>query len=83
MTLICSPSPRIALDRCGLDDPGAVHPPHRINLSDMAGHLTFTARKAKGSAAGVGLSARMVAAFEQQRRRQAVERTEWAACYGR
>jgi hypothetical protein len=49
----------------------------------MAGHLTFTARKAKGSAAGVGLSARMVAAFEQQRRRQAIERTEWAACYGR
>ena len=35
----------------------------------------------KGSAAGVGLSARVVAAFERQRSRQTVARAEWAECY--
>ncbi len=53
-----------------------VHPT-RGNLSDVAGHLMFTAPKTRGSAAGVGLSARVVAAFEQQRSRQAVERAEF------
>jgi len=38
----------------------------------------FTAPKTKESAAGVGLSARVVAAFERQRSRQAVARAEWA-----
>jgi integrase len=55
--------------------------PTRGNLSDVAGHLMFTAPKTKGSAVGVGLSARVVAAFERQRTRQAAERTEWAECY--
>ena len=57
-----------------------VHP-RRGTLSDVAGHLVFTAPKTKGSSAGVGLSARVVAAFERQRRRQDAERAEWGESY--
>lgn len=58
----------------------SVHP-HRGTLSDVAGRLMFTAPKTMGSAAGVGLSARVVAAFKRQAERQAVERAEWTDCY--
>jgi hypothetical protein len=54
--------------------------PDRGTLSDVAGRLMFTDPKMEGSAAGVGLSTRVVAAFK----RQATERTEWAEwaeCY--
>jgi hypothetical protein len=47
----------------------------------VAGRLLFTAPKTMGSAAGVGLSARVVAAFKRQAERQALERAEWADCY--
>jgi integrase len=57
-----------------------VHP-ERGTLSDIAGRLMFTAPKTKGSAAGVGLSTRVVAAFQRQATHQAVERAEWAECY--
>ncbi|MBW0009648.1 MAG: tyrosine-type recombinase/integrase, partial [Pseudonocardiales bacterium] len=55
--------------------------PARGTLSDVAGRLMFTAPKTKGSAAGVGLSGRVVAALKRQAARQAVERAEWAECY--
>lgn len=55
--------------------------PTRGTLSDVAGQLMFTAPKTKGSAAGVGLSARVVAALRRQLARQAVERAEWAEAY--
>ena len=57
-----------------------VHPT-RGTLSDVAGRLMFTAPKTKGSAAGVGLSARVVDALKRQSARQAVERAEWAEAY--
>jgi len=57
-----------------------VHP-LRGTLSDVAGHLMFTAPKTKGSAAGVGLSARVVDALKRQSARQAVERAEWNETY--
>ena len=57
-----------------------VHP-KRGTLSDVAGSLVFTAPKTKGSSAGVGLSARVVAAFERQRRRQDAGRAEWGEAY--
>lgn len=57
-----------------------VHP-KRGTLSDVAGHLVFTAPKTRGSSAGVGLSARVVAAIERQRERQAAERAEWGDAY--
>jgi len=41
----------------------------------------FTAPKTKGSAAGVGLSSRVVAALKRQSARQAVERAEWGEAY--
>jgi len=41
----------------------------------------FTAPKTKGSAAGVGLSSRVVAALKHQSARQAVERAEWGEAY--
>lgn len=50
-------------------------------LSDVAGRLMFTAPKTKGSAAGVGLSTRVVAALKRQAARQAVERAEWTEAY--
>ena len=52
--------------------------PKRGTLSDVAGHLMFTAPKTKGSAAGIGLSTRVVAALQRQAARQAIERAEWA-----
>jgi integrase len=55
--------------------------PTRGTLSDVAGRLMFTAPKTKGSAAGVGLSGRVVAALKRQAARQAVERAEWADAY--
>jgi integrase len=55
--------------------------PIRGTLSDVAGRLMFTAPKTKGSAAGVGLSARVVAAFKRQSGRQAIERAEWGEAY--
>jgi integrase len=55
--------------------------PERGNLSDVAGRLSFTAPKTKGSAAGVGLSARVVAAFERQLARIDAERAEWGEAY--
>lgn len=53
----------------------------RHTLSDVAGKLTFTTPKTKGSAAGVGLSARVCAALQRQSARQAVERAEWGDAY--
>ncbi|MCA1709059.1 MAG: site-specific integrase, partial [Actinobacteria bacterium] len=55
--------------------------PARGTLSDVAGRLMFTAPKTKGSAAGVGLSSRVVAALQRQSARQAAERAEWAEAY--
>jgi integrase len=55
--------------------------PDRGTLSDVAGRLMFTAPKTKGSAAGVGLSTRVIAAFQRQAARQAIERTKWGECY--
>jgi integrase len=57
-----------------------VHPA-RGNLTSVNGHLSFTAPKTKGSAAGVGLSARVVAAFERQLARIDAERAEWGEAY--
>ena len=57
-----------------------VHP-LRGTLSDVAGRLMFTAPKTKGSAAGVGLSARVVGALKRQAARQAIERAEWSETY--
>lgn len=57
-----------------------VHP-KRGTLSDVAGHLVFTAPKTRGSSAGVGLSARVVAAFGRQAERQAADRAEWGDAY--
>lgn len=57
-----------------------VHP-KRGTLSDVAGQLVFTAPKTRGSSAGVGLSARVVAAFERQRRRQDADQVEWGEAY--
>ena len=55
--------------------------PTRGTLSDVAGRLMFTAPKTKGSAAGVGLSSRVVVALQRQSARQAVERAEWGEAY--
>jgi integrase len=55
--------------------------PTRGTLSDVAGRLMFTAPKTKGSAAGVGLPTRVVAALKRQSARQAVERAEWGEAY--
>ncbi len=55
--------------------------PTRGTLSDVAGQLMFTAPKTKGSAAGVGLSLRVVAALKRQSARQAVERAAWDEAY--
>lgn len=53
----------------------------RRTLSDVNGHLIFTTPKTKGSAAGVGLSSRVVAALERQRARQDAEHSEWGEAY--
>ena len=55
--------------------------PTRGTLSDVAGRLMFTAPKTKGSAAGVGLSSRVVDALKRQSARQAIERAEWGEAY--
>lgn len=55
--------------------------PERVHLSDVAGRLVFTAPKTDASAAGVGLSSRVVAALERQRARQDLERAEWGEAY--
>lgn len=55
--------------------------PKRGTLSDVAGKLVFTAPKTMGSAAGVGLSARVVAALVRQAARQELERAQWGDAY--
>jgi integrase len=55
--------------------------PERGHLSDVAGRLVFTAPKTDASAAGVGLSSRVVAALRRQRERQDGERAEWGGAY--
>jgi hypothetical protein len=41
----------------------------------------FTAPKTRGSSAGVGLSARVVAALQRQQQRQDAERAKWGEAY--
>lgn len=53
----------------------------RRTLTDLNGKISFTAPKTSGSAAGVGLSARVVAALRRQQAAQAVERALWADAY--
>lgn len=53
----------------------------RGTLSSVAGRLEFTAPKTVGSSAGVGLSARVVAALMRQAARQQLERAEWGGAY--
>jgi integrase len=55
--------------------------PKRGTLSDVAGRLVFTAPKTAGSSAGVGMSARVVAAMVRQAGRQEVERAQWGDAY--
>lgn len=55
--------------------------PKRGTLSSVAGRLEFTSPKTVGSAAGVGLSARVVAALVRQAERQQRERAEWSSAY--
>lgn len=53
----------------------------RQALVYVGGKLTFGAPKTKGSAAGVGLSGRVVTALEQQRKRQAADRAKWTTAW--
>lgn len=53
----------------------------RRTLSTVNGRLMFTEPKTTGSAAGVGLSGRVVEALKAQSARQAVERAEWDEAY--
>jgi integrase len=53
----------------------------RRTLSEVNGHLIFTTPKTKGSAAGVGLSSRVVAALQRQRARQDGDRAHWGEAY--
>jgi integrase len=55
--------------------------PKRGTLSSVAGRLEFGAPKTAGSAAGVGLSPRVVAALIRQAGQQEIERAEWGAAY--
>jgi integrase len=55
--------------------------PKRGTLSSVAGRLEFTAPKTVGSAAGVGLSPRVIAAFVRQAGLQEVERGQWGTAY--
>lgn len=55
--------------------------PKRGNLSGASGRLAFTAPKTTGSAAGVGLSGRVVAALTRQAERQAELRQAWGSAY--
>jgi len=53
----------------------------RRSVTDVGGKLTIGTPKTKGSATGVGLSARVVAALERQRERQVFEVLEWGDGY--
>lgn len=53
----------------------------RRTLVEVGGYLSFGEPKTKGSAAGVGLSSRVVAALQRQRDRVEIERMEWAEAY--
>jgi integrase len=53
----------------------------RRTLSSVNGRLVFTAPKTRGSAAGVGLSPRVVASLRVQRNRQDAERASWGDAY--
>jgi integrase len=53
----------------------------RRTLGLVNGRLVFGEPKTKGSAAGVGLSTRVVAALRRQQAAQAVNRAEWAEAY--
>jgi len=53
----------------------------RRSVTDVGGKLTIGTPKTKGSAAGVGLSTRVVAALERQRERQVFEALEWGDGY--
>ncbi len=53
----------------------------RRSVTDVGGKLVIGAPKTKGSAAGVGLSCRVVAALERQRERQVFEVLEWGDGY--
>lgn len=53
----------------------------RQSVSEVGGRLTFGPPKTKGSAAGVGLSGRVLNALEVQRQAQAAERVLWATAY--
>ena len=53
----------------------------RQSISEVGGKLTFGPPKTAGSAAGVGLSGRVLAALEVQRDAQVAERGQWATAY--
>ncbi|MDP9460865.1 MAG: site-specific integrase [Actinomycetota bacterium] len=53
----------------------------RRSVTDVAGRLVIGKPKTAGSAAGVGLSPRVVAALQRQRERQVFEALEWADGY--
>lgn len=53
----------------------------RRSVTDVGGRLVIGKPKTAGSAAGVGLSPRVVAALERQRERQVFEALEWAEGY--
>lgn len=53
----------------------------RQTLSDVNGRLMFTKPKTPGSAAGVGMSSRVVEALRRQRAVQDVVRAQWAEAY--
>lgn len=55
--------------------------PDRRALSSVAGRLVFTAPKTVDSAAGVGVSQRVVDAQIRQAERQTAERAEWDDAY--
>lgn len=53
----------------------------RQTLSDINGHLVFGTPKTRGSAAGVGLSTRVVEALRKYREQQLIERAVWGDAY--
>ncbi len=53
----------------------------RRSVTDVGGRLVIGKPKTAGSAAGVGLSPRVVAALQRQRERQVFEALEWAEGY--
>lgn len=50
-------------------------------VAEIGGKLVYSTPKTGASAAGVGMSLRVVEALKLQRARQAVERAEWAEAY--